>query len=383
MKKSTLYGILYLFLLAPFFKPPYFAATNEFINNIYNIAQIISAMITAFLVIKKRHMSKIVFCIILFEAVIILSTYLNDGHLKDTILDAIQTISLCTLVDYGLHYNKKSLIKGLVFLFEILLTINLLTIFIYPDGMYINPVNNYKSNWFLGFDNQHVIYILLGITSSVVYSYMCFQKLIPRTYYLIVVSTITIFTRWAATGLVGIALLLLYLILRKIINKFKFFNIKNYTLISLGLFLGIVIFRIQERFSYLIVDVLKKDLTFSGRTKIWDRAIYLINQHPYIGNGHISDYMKQIKYKIWGAVHAHNQILEITYLGGISLLIVFVLIIILMIKRLNKYRTYKITKFISWIIFIFMIMMLTEYYPMDRVFLLIVIACNIEYLIKE
>ena len=54
-----------------------------------------------------------------------------------------------------------------------------------------------------------------------------------------------------------------------------------------------------------------------------------------------------------------------------------------MIKELNKYRTYKLTKFISWIIFIFMIMMLTEVYSFEKIFLLVILASNIKYLIKE
>lgn len=49
MKKTTFYTILYFLLLVPFFKPPYFGVVSEMISSIYNICQIISAVITAFL----------------------------------------------------------------------------------------------------------------------------------------------------------------------------------------------------------------------------------------------------------------------------------------------------------------------------------------------
>ena len=383
MKKNTLYTILYFILLLPFFKPPYFGATSQFISKIYNVAQIISALVTLILVFKKKKITKLIMYIILFEFIIVLSTIINDGSLKNCILDAVQTIILCMLVDYGIKYNKKSLLKGLLLIFELLITINLITIFLYPGGMYINPISGYKENWFLGFDNSHIVYIMLGITISVIYSYIYSKKLTFRTYYLIVISIITIIVRWTATGVVGIGLLFIYLISRSLVNKFKFFNIKNYSLITLISFLGIVIFRVQNYFSYLIVDVLKKDLTFTGRTYIWDKTIHFIKQSPYIGCGYFDGVIRQYKYHIWGAVHAHNQLLEVLYLGGFLLIIILLIIICQMIKELNKYRTYKLTKFISWIIFIFMIMMLTEVYSFDKIFLLIILACNIKFFIKE
>lgn len=383
MKKTTFYSILYFLILLPFFKPPYFGVTLQSINQIYNVAQIISAFIVSFLVIRQKKLSKLSIYIIIFEVIIIVSTIINDGSLKSCILDAIQTIVLCMLVDYGIKYNKKALLKGLLLIFELLITINLITIILYPNGMYINPISGYKENWFLGFDNSHIVYIMLGITISVIYSYIYYKKLTFRTYYLVFISIITIIIRWTATGVVGIGLLFIYLILRAIINKFKFFNIKNYSLITLISFLGIVIFRVQNYFSYLIVDVLKKDLTFTGRTYIWDKTIYFIKQFPYIGCGYLDGLLRQYKYHIWGAVHAHNQILEIFYLGGITLSIVTIIIVIFMIKKLLQYRTYKVTKFVSWIIFIFMIMMLTEVYSSDKIFLLVTLAYNIDSLIKD
>ena len=383
MKKTTFYNFQYFLLLVPFFKPPYFGVVSEMISSIYNICQIISAVITAFLVFRKRKISKIIIYITIFEAIIILSTIINDGNLKGCILNAIQAIVLCLLVDYGVRYNKKALLNSLLLIFEILIITNLITIFMFPDGMYSNPISGYKENWFLGFDNSHIVYLMLGITISVIYSYLYFKRLTLRTYFIIIISIITVLIRWSATGVVGILLLFIYLISRGLINKFKFFNIKNYTIIYLISFFGIVILRIQNYFSYLIVDVLKKDLTFTGRTHIWDRTITFIKQSPYIGCGYFEGIIRQYKYHIWGAVHAHDQILEILYLGGIALLIVFAIIIYLMIKELNKYRTYKLTKFISWIIFIFMIMMLTEVYSFEKIFLLVILASNIKHLIKE
>lgn len=383
MKKTTFYGICYFLLLIPFFKSPYFGATAPLINNVYNVCQIISAIIISFLILRKKKVSKIIIYITLFEAVIILSTIINDGSLKSTILDAIQAIVLCMIVDYGIQYNKQALLKGILFIFELLITINALTIFIYPNGMYINPTNGFSENWFLGFDNSHIVYLLIGITISVIYSYLYFKKLTIRTYYLIIISFITIISRWTATGVIGLSLLILYLLLKSAINKFKFFNIRNYTLIAFGSFLGIIVFRIQNYFSYLIVDVLKKDLTFTNRTYIWDRTIHFMKQSPYLGCGYLDGAIRQYKYHIWGAVHAHNQVLEVLYLGGTILAIILVLIIILMIRSLNQYRTYKITKFISWIIFIFMIMMLTEVYEFEKLFLLTTLACNIKFLLKE
>lgn len=383
MKKTTFYSILYFLLLFPFFKSPYITNNYEFINDIYNVLQILCTFIIIFLIFKEKKTSKIIILIGIFEAIIIFSTIILDGNLKNSIFDAIQTISLCTIMDYGLKKHTNSTLKGLLVLFEILITINLITIFMFPKGMYINPINNFTENWFLGFDNMHIIYIIIGLTISVIYSLIVYKKLGIRAYYLLIVSLITVLIRWTGTGLVGISLLLIYLLFKGAINKLKIFNIKNYTLISIILFLSIILFRIQNYFSYIIVNVLKKDLTFSRRTYIWDRAIIFIKEHPLLGNGYMDGYLRQFKYKIWGAVHAHNEILEILYLGGFVLLFVFIMIILSTIKKLYKNRKNKISKFISWILFVCFIMMLTEVYSFDKIFLLIIIAYNIDILIKE
>ena len=53
----------------------------------------------------------------------------------------------------------------------------------------------------------------------------------------------------------------------------------------LGYFYGIVLLRLQNIFSFIIQNILGKDLTFTGRTRIWDNAIEFIKARFIIGYG--------------------------------------------------------------------------------------------------
>lgn len=51
----------------------------------------------------------------------------------------------------------------------------------------------------------------------------------------------------------------------------------------------IVILSSGAAFSYLIVNILKKDLTFSGRRTIWEYALLQIKESPFWGYGEIQN----------------------------------------------------------------------------------------------
>ena len=74
-------------------------------------------------------------------------------------------------------------------------------------------------------------------------------------------------------------------------------------IISIVIFVSIVFLRLQEVFSYLIVNILGKDLTFTGRTVIWDYYINEIKNSWVIGYG--------VGYNPYKGLFAHNGFLDL------------------------------------------------------------------------
>lgn len=382
--KKTIGAILiYVLLLIPLFKPVCVTVLSNTINNVYNVVFLLDAMIIIALYILKAKCSKNIIYTIIFIIVLIVSTILNNGELNNCIMLGIKILTLCLIVEFGVKRNTKTFLIAFEFILSILVYINFITLLIYPKGMYMSYVSGYSSNWFLGFKNIHILYILPAILLNLINNSIASRKITVRTCTLLMVSTFSMIRVWSATGIVGIVLCLLYIFLPQKVKNAKFFYIKNYIITEVSLFLGIVMFRIQNLFSYIIVDLLKKDLTFTGRTIIWDYIIEYIKQKPLLGYGIESTITRFSKGTLLHSYHAHNIILELIYKTGLIGLFIIILIIVDVKKQLGNFKENVVARHLAFWIFIYMIISLTEAYDMDMFFFIFTLAANVKYLVKD
>jgi O-antigen ligase len=148
-----------------------------------------------------------------------------------------------------------------------------------------------------------------------------------------------------------LALLLLYILFLYNRKAPKFFNYNVYIAVICAYFVGIVLLRLQYHFSWLIVDILGKDLTFSYRTYIWDYALLRIIKNPLIGNG----FRAPFGYELVSATiifDAHNLFLQILYSGGVLAFISLIITLVLAGKPLMKYKDNPVAQLISFSIFV-------------------------------
>ncbi len=378
--RNTLIVIL---LLIPFFTPEYLINEIFRISNIFMYYKYIAAVIILVLYLWQGKISKYIIAILCYNITIIVATSLNSSaNINAAINSAISLVSVCLLLELVMREDPKKAIKAMLIIFEVLIYLNFLTIILYPEGLYASKL--YSNNWLLGYDNQHIITILPGIAVSLLYSSYDGNKLKIRTIILIIISTISVIVTFSATSVVAIALMLIFIIVRKkIFNNTKILNLKNYIITYLTLFFSIVIIRMQEIFRYLIVEVLHKSLTFTGRTLIWDRTLDFIKYKPLFGYGVENATVRAVKVGWDNATHAHNTILEILYKGGFIALFIYTYIITIVSKNLMKYKDKMASKIISFTIFTFFIMMIVEARDVVNFYIILLLGYNIERIVKD
>lgn len=136
-----------------------------------------------------------------------------------------------------------------------------------------------------------------------------------------------------------------------------------------------------EIFSGFIEGVLHKSITFTGRNLLWQEALQLINNNPYIGYGRVStNYIS-----IWGGKYSsHNIILELLLQGGIVALIPFLVIIFKAIKMLNKYRNSDLGNMLFMALFLMFISLMMEAF-VHEVYLYgtLILCCELPLLLKK
>lgn len=256
-----------------------------------------------------------------------------------------------------------------MFCFEIVIYINFITLIIFPDGMYLTETTNL--NWFLGYDNTHVVFLLPAFLTSLIYMEISKKKL--RSISLILVIIISCLMRWAATTVMGVAIFTILLI-PFIRNNTKIFNFKNYMFVILIIFISIVLLRLQNYFSFIIVDLLGKDLTFRNRTPLWDTTIEYIKNKMLLGYGWQTDSVRHNMYNSISVISAHNQYLEYMYLGGIPLICIYCYIIYYIYKITNKIKENKIIQYISIAFFSLQIIYIAEVFVNPIIYLVLIIA---------
>lgn len=238
-------------------------------------------------------------------------------------------------------------------IFFIMILINFLTILLFPNGLFSDDL--YSNNWFLLYDNLHIFIYIPGLIISEIAS--IFKKSKKLYYLMLIMVTYSVLFCLSATSIVGFFIYIVYIVLKKQICNFKFANSITYLIIYLCIFLFIVHFRFQEFFDVIIVDYLHRDLTFTGRTFLWDRIKLFIMEKPLLGYG--IEGRSIFTLKMGGSLytHAHNTIYDLLYKGGFIALGLFMTMVGLATKELYKLKKNVIANTISIGLFIMYTMM--------------------------
>ena len=108
--------------------------------------------------------------------------------------------------------------------------------------------------------------------------------------------------------------------------------------IKMALYAAVLILAELLPVSYTHLDVYKRQgLRFTGRPDIWDKAIKLFLESPFLGYG-IAQSGKVYRISKGKYYHAHNAILEVLVEGGVFSAIAFVMMLERAGRQLLIYR---------------------------------------------
>lgn len=359
-----------LFLILPHLSIYYYRL--DILYQVTLIWQFIVVIVSLFLLYKNLTTFNILF--IFYMVFIIFSAFLNDTLNPGIFYSIAVFTGFCIYISYAMR-NITEFIKGVYYLFATVVFMNFLTLLIggiatSPDGLSIN--------YLLGGKNSIAMTALPTIPLIYLYSYMFHNKLKVIPLLLVLICTISLYLSESGTGIVVSFLAILFVIL----PKQYFPSFPTYFWMYIVVFFAIVVFRLQELlFGDFITDVLHKDMTFTGRTYIWDLVLHLIQDSWLIGYGRgnqiISHYFGDLN-------ETHNGFLEIMMYSGVLGILFFLIILIVVGYKLNSNKNNLISKILSFSIFSYLIIGLTESVFYKKEFwILLVISYNIKYIIEN
>lgn len=254
-----------------------------------------------------------------------ISTVLNREELKELILNT-KTLLLLYVSYRWAYETKPRLFIRLASRYSLLLTLinTISAIVCYPRGLFYYSA--YTPSFVIGADNTSTrIYILSLVFCFLEHSLNSNKRHLNIFTICLLNFIVFVFVRDIGNGkMCAIVFVLAYIV-------FQIFNISlpkrpmckiivaNYILA----FMLTVLNRI-DIFSFIIVNILHRDLTLTTRTTIWRITINKIVDKPIIGNGYMSGEQFESMLPSIIGINAHNTILMIAFIGGIVLSITFI-----------------------------------------------------------
>lgn len=225
----------------------------------------------------------------------------------------------------------------------------------------------------LGIRTRYTDYFLPSLILFMLLYSLKIEKLNLKNTIFLLTSMYFIIWQWISTCLVVIFLLIFFYItyrwkiLRKIYNSIINYNFFISSVFALNI--GIVFFRIQNFFKYIIVDILHEDLTLNNRTIIWDKVFERMRDHNiFLGAGIQNEGSKDVQmamyneygYNILPTRQAHNQLLSVLFFNGILGVICYVGIIYIVGRKIKLLRNKEIKNLLIIGVTFICIAMITE-----------------------
>ena len=222
ISKRMQYCIIFFFLL----KPDYFSFLGIF-TILYNYTFLIILFCVLINEIRKlqiRKISLLLYAITLFPLAVSL---IQGGQLtQSAFFPILQTIGLIAVIGDGVEKKSISVLAGLALLLEIYTYVNFATIVLFPDGLYDAAL--YAGNyWFLGYKNVMIRFLLPAIVLNAIWTVHNKGKYTVRLYLLIIISIATEWMVDCKTGLIGIIIVVVTMIIFTRKQLPKFINARN------------------------------------------------------------------------------------------------------------------------------------------------------------
>lgn len=370
--KSLNYIINYILILIVLF--PISIYNLDIGNKFIIIPAIIIAisLLCLFFHYRKDTLIKNFTLMILFS---IIALVLKSVDMKYFILTFLAMLGITLLFFYLSDIDNEILFEALSDYAFILLALDAISSLLYQNGLTI--VNVIMPLRLLGVGNQITPFILFYLSICLI-RYILYKDSLLKVIFAFMFSVISLYFSSSATGLIGYITFLFLLAVFYWINTYKNvnLNLKQKALIILGtiflIHLLVIVFDIQNHFAFLLNKFFNKNITLTNRTLIWKEVFKLIKSSFLFGNG--MPYLdSQVFMKYDGnKLGTHNLFLEITVIGGIPALTIFIISIYNTIRKMLYIKNKNIRNVIIAYFISFFAMSITEVYTITIIIMVFI-----------
>lgn len=291
-------------------------------------------------IFAKKKYGVVEFLLIAFIAVEFYSTFSNHEALKELILNTKMLLLLYVSFKWAFGIKPRVYVYLAARYSLILMVLNTLSAIVcYPKGLFY--YDSFAPAFVIGADNTSTrTYILSLVFCFIDYEFRrnnCKKHLLNIFTISLLNFIVFVFLRDIGNGkMCAIVFVLAYIVFEickvpMIKQPMKKIIVGNYIL-----FFIMVVFNRLDLFTFLIVNVLHRDLTLTTRTTIWKITVDKIIDKPFWGNGYMSGEQFESMLPSIIGINAHNSILMVAFIGGLVLSAIFLLILLTSTAKYDK-----------------------------------------------
>lgn len=306
--------------LIPFCEPTYFANCLPLVDTFYMLLEILVLVYVGYKLLRDRPFSRGLVAVFILQLYLVVVTAIFGGRTSSVFKALLDAVGIFLVVETFYSKDSRSFLVGGTMLYAIIAVASLMSVFLFPDGLYRGNNGIYSAYYLYGHKNDILFNLFPGLAFAMLYSIKeksSFSVAITTVFTFVVFANV--YTLHSATSsLACIVLYFCYLLAL----KGKLIKINGLSLIAIVVFIFWFILTggVQSLFSGFF-NAMDRDLTFSSRTFIWERAISAISQQPYFGFGAEELAITQIRFG--GFSTPHNFVLaELFYGGAVGLALV-------------------------------------------------------------
>lgn len=355
--------IIYILVLLPFFKPGSLAELNlSILEIIYAIAEVIVTLSISANYIRRRELAKDPFLIsaLILTIIVLISTILNGQSIRNWLGQWAPRFAVVLISCWAMREKPLEYLAAVLTLMSIYCVANLVSVIVFPNGMYQTPSTFPGDNYFLGHRNGAGLYILLMLVSSLIIDNtgMKLPCVGRRTWLLYAVGLLQTLMAFCATTLISLIIFGAGICVMKSARIRVLLNPLVATIIGILCNIGVVFFRIQILFAPVIQSILHRDVSLSSRTEIWDKVLGLISGFNLLfGRGVDGHEAVVIRETVISS--AHNEPLDIVLQSGLLGLTAYIAFIGSFVYRALTARDNVISMISCIFIFTILIMGIT------------------------
>ena len=280
-------------------------------------------------------------------------TLVKHGAMAMIISYLLNTVGIALLLYNAQKESPKMTIRVFASVFTFYIYLNFVTILIAPNGLF-------NGSYLIGRNyNQIGMTLICGLVTNVVAYHMGVKHFVP-VLILCIISFISTIITGSMTSAVGCLLTTGFLFFKKQESKRK---ILLAFFIFYVLFQSFVVFMQSDVSSmtlitYVVENVMGKDLSFSDRARVWMIAYDIVQDSPIIGYGFRNNDWFEDAFDVKSA---HNIIFQILIYGGVVLLACLALLIYVSARHALKVKSVITYTLLLGLCTVFFMMMMENY----------------------